>query len=469
MKKIILIIIILLFINVYAYGSTGYTNISNIPLYNNPNLDSEIKQNLKMNSKVEILENNNEWCKVKTEKELTGWIEKYFITVPSEKYVTNNTEYNINIRTSPTTGSKLVGQLLPNAKATYIDTYHSWHIIRYKDNEYYIASWLTDIEYKKSEKIYLLYDKINIRSSASLSSKVVAHGNKNDAFDVIGEENGWYKIILDDKSYGYVAGWLITHDINIHKEEQKTYKKTTDSLNLRTGASTLHKKITTLKKGETVRVVASDNGWDKLITQNGYVGWCNNYYLEKILPLSGKVILLDPGHGGHDPGATSFSGKFEKHINLDVANNLKEILNKAGASVYMTRTNDTYISNKERGKLADKLGADILLSIHHNSLNNSNYFGLSTYYNTIKYKEPTFGYNLAEAVYLNAITINGVYRDGILDRNFEVLRETNTPAALIEIGFMSNPKEEMNIHNNSFQNIMAEKIADGIIDYFIKN
>ena len=146
MKKIILIIIILLFINVYAYGSTGYTNISNIPLYNNPNLDSEIKQNLKMNSKVEILENNNEWCKVKTEKELTGWIEKYFITVPSEKYVTNNTEYNINIRTSPTTGSKLVGQLLPNAKATYIDTYHSWHIIRYKDNEYYIASWLTDIE-----------------------------------------------------------------------------------------------------------------------------------------------------------------------------------------------------------------------------------------------------------------------------------------------------------------------------------
>jgi N-acetylmuramoyl-L-alanine amidase len=132
----------------------------------------------------------------------------------------------------------------------------------------------------------------------------------------------------------------------------------------------------------------------------------------------------------------------------------------------MTRTNDTYITNKERGRMADKLGADILLSIHHNSLNNSNYFGLSTYYNTINYKDPSYGYNLAEAVYLNAITVNGVYRDGILDRNYEVLRETNTPAALIEIGFMSNPKEEMNIHNISFQNTMAEKIADGIIDYF---
>ena len=107
-----------------------------------------------------------------------------------------------------------------------------------------------------------------------------------------------------------------------------------------------------------------------------------------------------------------------------------------------------------------------MLSIHHNSLNNSNYFGLSTYYNTINYKDKSYGYNLAEAIYLNATTINGVYRDGILDRNFEVLRETKTPAALIEIGFMSNPKEEMNIHNISFQNTMAGKIADGIVDYF---
>ncbi|HKM00783.1 MAG TPA: SH3 domain-containing protein [Sedimentibacter sp.] len=180
MKKTLLIVIILLFINVYAYGSTGYTNISNIALYNNNNLGSEVKDTLKMNSKVEILDNKDEWYKVKAENGKTGWIEKYFITLPSEKYVVNNTDYNINIRTSPTTGSKQVGQLLPDAKAKYIDTYHSWHIIEYKGSEYYIASWLTDIEYQQSEKIYLLYDKINIRNSASLSSKVVAQGNKDD-------------------------------------------------------------------------------------------------------------------------------------------------------------------------------------------------------------------------------------------------------------------------------------------------
>jgi N-acetylmuramoyl-L-alanine amidase len=258
----------------------------------------------------------------------------------------------------------------------------------------------------------------------------------------------------------------VTHDLNSYAEEQKNYKKATDSLNVRTGPSSEYNIILALKKGELVKVLASQNGWDKIVTKNGYAGWCNSNYLEEVLPLEGRVILLDPGHGGHDPGSISFSGKYEKHINLDVAFNLKEILNKAGASVYMTRTNDTYITNKDRGRMADKLGADILLSIHHNSLTNSNYFGLSTYYNTINHKDPSYGYNLAEAIYLNAITINGVYRDGILDRNYEVLRETNTPAALIEIGFMSNPKEEMNIHNISFQNTVAEKIADGIIDYF---
>ncbi len=151
---------------------------------------------------------------------------------------------------------------------------------------------------------------------------------------------------------------------------------------------------------------------------------------------------------------------------MDVALILKEKLESLGATVYLTRNGDTYIKNSERGRMADKLGCDILLSIHHNSLNNSDYFGLSTYYNTKNFKDKKYGYNLAESIYLNAVTVNGVYRDGILDRNYEVLRETKTPAALIEIGFMSNPKEEMNIHNSSFQNIVVEKIAAGITDYF---
>lgn len=470
MKKLLFFVIVILTLsNSFAFADEiGYTNISDIALYENADYASKVTDIVSISTRLKIIEEKNNWYNVKTPKGISGWVEKFFVTVPAEKYVANNTEYKINIRTSATTLSKSVGQLNPGEKAKYIDTYHSWHIIEYKNKEFYVASWLTDIEYDNSEEIYLIYDKINIRDQANINGNVIAQGNKYDSYNVIGEKNGWFHVKLPDGQVGYIAGWLTTYDKNYYSEGNIEFKKTADNLNIRSGPSTNHSKVKTLNTGSIVKVVESDSSWDKIVSEDGIVGWCSSDYLNEVYPLSGKSILLDPGHGGKDPGAISFSGKYEKYINFEVAMKLKAVLENMGAKVHLTRTGDYYITNKERGRMADKLGVDILFSIHHNSLNNSDYFGLSTYYNTIKYKNPRQGYDLAEAIYLNAITVNGVYRDGILDRNYEVLRETNTPAALIEIGFMSNPLEEMNIHNGSFQDIMVEKLANGIVDYFKK-
>jgi len=469
MKKVSAFVILALILSISsAYALTGYTNISSIALYKDTDYSAGINDTLKISSKLHILNENQDWYHVKTANGKTGWIEKYFVTVPSQRFVVNNTINHINIRTSATTSAKVVGQLAPGEKIRYVDTYHSWHIVEFNGDEYYIASWLTDIEYDASQEIILLYDTINIRDSASTNGKVITQGNKNDIYKVTGEKNGWLQTKLTDGKTGYVAGWLTSYNSNYFSEGNQGHRRTTDELNLRTGPSVNNKKITALKKGETVIVIESVDGWSKVVSGKGMVGWVNAYYLKDVYPLAGKTILLDPGHGGKDPGAISFSGKFEKHVNLEVANKLKNVLETLGAKVHMTRSNDTYIANKERGKMADRLNVDMFLSIHHNSLNNRDYFGLSTYYNTINYKSPSQGYNLAEAIYLNAITINGVYRDGILDRNYEVLRETKRPAALIEIGFMSNPQEEMNIHNLSFQNVMVDKIADGIVDYLLQ-
>lgn len=474
MKKRILIFLILnlvLTLSIsFAYGEsvTGYTNIANICIYKDNNYSTPKIDVLKLNSKVEILEYNNDWCKIRTDNNKTGWIEKYFLTIPATKYVVNNTSYNVNIRKGPSVSSEMIGQISPGEKAKYIDTYHSWHIIEYKGSQYYVASWLSEIVSNGAEKIFLLYDNINIRSDISLDSDILAKGNKYEPYTVYGEKNGWLKIKLSDDKFGYVAGWLTTYDVNYYSEGAIGYKSTTTGLNLRTGPSNKDKKILSLESSTPLKIISSENGWDKVVTENGNVGWCETNNLSLILPLNGRKILLDPGHGGKDPGSISYSGKYEKYINLDVALKLKEKLESLGAKVYMTRTGDTYINNTARGRMADSLGADILLSIHHNSLerDKSDYFGLSTYYNTKNFKNPKYGFDLAEAIYLNAITLNGVYRDGIYDRNYEVLRETNTPAALIEIGFMSNPLEEINIHNDSFQNLMVQKISDGIIDYF---
>lgn len=469
-KFLILLIFILTISTTIVYGESiiGYTNISDIGIYKSTDYASSKICILKLNSKVNILEEENDWYKIQTEDGNVGWIEKYFITVPATKYVVNNTNYSVNIRKGPSTSSEQVGQLLTGEHAKYISTYHSWHIIEYKGSEYYIASWLTDIVSDGSDKIYFLYDNINIRDNSSINSNVIAQGNKYETFTVYGEKNGWLKIKLSDDKFGYIASWLTSYDVNYYSEGNIGYKYTTDGLNMRSGPSTDYTKIESLASTTCVKIISSESGWDKVVTYDGQVGWCKSDYLQSTLPLSGKKILLDPGHGGKDPGCTSYSGKYEKYINLSVATKLKDKLETLGATVYMTRTGDTYINNIDRGRMADKLGVDILLSIHHNSLgaDRPDYFGLSTYYNTINYTDTRHGYDLAEAIYLNATTLNGVYRDGIYDRNYQVLRETNTPAAIIEIGFMSNPQEELNVNTDSFQNLMVEKLANGIMDYF---
>jgi len=469
-KKILIFLIVILSLCTTVYGESliGYTNISDIGIHDHSDYTSSIISVLKLNSKVQVLEEENEWYKVKTENNSIGWIEKYFITTPATKYVVNNTSYAVNIRKGPSTSNNQVGQLLPGEQAKYISTYHSWHIIEFNGSECYIASWLTDIVSNGSDKIYLLYNDTNIRDDISANSNVISQGNKYESYTVYGEKNGWLKIKLPDDKFGYVASWLTSYNLNYYTEGNLDYKYTIDGLNIRSGPSTDYTKIESLSKASFVKVIDIQDEWDKVVTQDGQVGWCHSNYLQSALPLSGKKILLDPGHGGKDSGCISYSGKYEKFVNLTVATKLKNKLETLGATVYMTRTDDTYIHNIERGKMADRLGVDILLSIHHNSLGSAkpDFYGLSTYYNTINYKDKKHGYDFAEALYLNAITLNGVYRDGIHDMNYQVLRETNTPAALIEIGFMSNPQEELNVNTESFQNLMVEKLANGIMDYF---
>lgn len=466
MKKIgLLMLFILIFSINFAYANIGHSTIPDVAIYENPDYNSNIVQVLKLNSYVEILETQNNWYKIKTSSEKTGWIETSFISAKNQKYVVNNINENINIRKSPTVESDIVGQLEPGQKAKYIDTYHSWYIIEFNNSEYYIASWFPDLIYESYETIYVIYDSTIVRESPNTSSNALYTASKSESFEVIEEKNGWLKIYLKDARTGYIPAWLTSYDHSLVYDY--SYARSSDNLNLRMGTTIDYDLITTLPVNSLLKVIETENNWSKVITEDGLIGWCNTPYIEEVLPLSGKSILLDPGHGGRDPGSTSYSGKQEKYINLEVAYKLKEILESNGATVYMTRTdNDTYLKNSQRGRMADNLNVDILLSIHHNSFSNNNYFGLSTYYNTINTSDKRYGYDLAESIYLSATTVNGVYKDGILNRNFEVLRETNTPAALIEIGFMSNPIEEMNIHDSTFQDIMVQKIAQGIINYF---
>ncbi|WP_052326454.1 N-acetylmuramoyl-L-alanine amidase family protein [Halobacteroides halobius] len=178
--------------------------------------------------------------------------------------------------------------------------------------------------------------------------------------------------------------------------------------------------------------------------------------------LAGKIIVVDPGHGGYDPGAL---GSFlrEKNITLDIGLKLEDILEAAGAKVVMTRKTDQFISLEERAKLANKLNADIFVSIHINSHYTKDAFGTEIFI-----REDYSDNSLVLAHFIQDELVNEIntFNRGRKEGNLYVLEHTKMPAVLSEIAFISNPEEEELLSRNQFRSNVAVGLYKGISKYF---
>ena len=186
-----------------------------------------------------------------------------------------------------------------------------------------------------------------------------------------------------------------------------------------------------------------------------------------------KVIVIDPGHGGSDPGAIGFSGNYEKDINLEISKKLYEKLKEKGYKVILTRDQDEYVENLSRAELANRRRARVFISIHGNSLeNNSSVDGIQVLY--YPDRKSTIGdldnNELAQIVMNSMINGTGAKDKGIIEReDLIVLNQTKMPAILIEYGFISNEDEEQRLLTEEYQNKMVDSIVHGIESYFSFN
>ena len=187
--------------------------------------------------------------------------------------------------------------------------------------------------------------------------------------------------------------------------------------------------------------------------------------------LKGKKITLDAGHGGSDPGAIGASGTREKDVTLKITKKVQELLKKKGAKVSMTRTDDkdVYGPNasdvqelQARVDVAEDNDADAFISIHINSSTNKKVGGFSSYY----YPKTSNDARLAQAVQDRLVKNFGLDDLGIRKANFYVNKRCSMPSTLLELAFISNPKEEKLMKSNWYINKLAKSIADGIEDYF---
>lgn len=174
-----------------------------------------------------------------------------------------------------------------------------------------------------------------------------------------------------------------------------------------------------------------------------------------------KYVVIDAGHGGSDHGAIR-NNINEKDITLDISKRVQKLLEKKGYEVAMTRTDDTYVGLQERVDFSEIFNPDIFVSIHVNSSNSETPSGLETHY----YKDNS----LTLAKHLHASMLNHINSKdrGLFKSKFYVINHTTAPAVLVEIGFLSNPSERVQLVTESRKNATAKAIAEGIDDYFKK-
>jgi len=199
------------------------------------------------------------------------------------------------------------------------------------------------------------------------------------------------------------------------------------------------------------------------------------------LPVSGKTIVIDAGHGKPDEGAESSRGTTEAETNLKIALKLQNLLEQSGSYVILTRSDENAIYDIDsktlrqkkisdihnRVKIGNESSADIFVSIHLNKIPQQQYDGWQTFYNT----------NNAEGQKL-AVSIQNNLNDAIQRENNRVaksidniyiVKHVDIPLSIVECGFLSNPEEEKLLLEDEYQNKLAWGIYNGIIDYFYDN
>jgi N-acetylmuramoyl-L-alanine amidase len=180
-----------------------------------------------------------------------------------------------------------------------------------------------------------------------------------------------------------------------------------------------------------------------------------------IKPKNVYKIVIDPGHGGNDPGADGASGIHEKDFNLSLAKKVYDLLKEEPMfEPYLTRTDDSYVGLLERAKFANDLNADALVSIHANFFKDPQVGGTETYY----YLDN--GIELAQVVHDHLAKEMGFPDRGVRKDKLKVLSNSNMPAILTETGYFTNAHEEAVMISQDGQNRAAQGIVDGIKQYF---
>lgn len=302
-------------------------------------------------------------------------------------------------------------------------------------------------------------------------SEFLVHANNELSAVVSRLSNGIYQITIDDAELAedfqgpeLKAGSPIS-ELKVRQEDSRVVLEITTRLRYRLGTLSAQEQKIALPIEEGLAPLPEN---DAPLLPPGFAKAPKDRTFGRdipAIPASDRPrIIIDPGHGGDDPGTIGIGGVREKEIVLPISLDVAEILRKQDIEVIMTRDSDYFISLQGRTDMANDIDADLFVSIHANAINLSrpDVNGLETYY----YRS---GRRLAEVIHWSILGGVEIDNRNIRRARFYVLRHSTMPAVLVEVGFLTGAIDSSRLKDPDHRRRMAEAIADGIVQYIKEN
>ncbi|MEH7119017.1 SH3 domain-containing protein [Neobacillus vireti] len=483
-----------------AAASTGKNiakaNTDQLRIRSGPGADFPIVGFLNEGQEVSILDQNENWYKI-TSAFGEGWVIREFLdvlTVKSPSISSNNlkagtvTADTINVREEPSASSSVIGKLTNGTNVTIISKQNSWLQISFSSLKGWVKAEFIETKAETSKDSpknsttgnygTVTAESLSVRSGSSLNAAIIGSVLKGQRFAILEENNNWAKVEYESGSFGWVSGWYL--EKTAQAPAKRSTKESTVTIlhngtNIRKQAKAQSNVVALANEGDTFTVKSIVNDWYEIELKNGgsgYVaGWIvssngSNAQIQKSGAesyLKNKTIVIDPGHGGGDNGTTGANGTLEKELTLRTAKLLYSKLSAAGANVYLTRSSDSFITLPSRVYAATANDADAFVSLHYDSSLDRSARGMTGYY-YYNYQK-----GLADSLYTSTIAQTNLGGRGVRFGDFHVIRENSQKAALIELGYLSNPQEELTLNSGAFQENAASGLYDGLARYFKNN
>ncbi|MEH7300237.1 SH3 domain-containing protein [Neobacillus drentensis] len=480
-------------------GTIAKANTDQLRIRSGPGTSFRIVGFLNRGQEVSILDQNENWYKVSSSFG-EGWVTRDFLvlkTEPADKPKATSTQTSsgivnadtLNIRKESSATGTVIGKLTKGTIVSIYSKEKNWLEIGFANLKGWVSAEFVDTDGKagkdtsKNEPIGMngtvTANSLSVRSGSSLNAVIIGTVTGGQSFPILEENNNWAKIEYKSGKFGWVAGWYLEKSKASTQSGQAVKDRNVTILhngtNIRASANVQADVIERANEGTNYPVQNVVNDWYEVKLKNGKTGFVAGWIvsinnsktqIEKSGGegyLKNKTIVLDPGHGGGDNGTTGASGTLEKELTLRTARLLYDKLRAAGADVYLTRNSDSFIPLPSRVSTAQSYNADAFISLHYDSNLDRSVRGMTGYY------YHNYQKSLADTLYASTVAQTKLKDRGVRFGDFHVVRENNQKAVLMELGYLSNPEEEMTVKSGVFQENAASGLFNGLARFFKGN